>query len=171
MIAIAPRLSAAAVGAVLLAGCAAGSAGPAASFARIPHGGRYLGCWLLQTLVPTGQGPSRDQALVRLDSLVAAGRGRAVVATGVGYGGLFRSEGRALALSWTVQGRADTLRVWTGRLTGPDWRLAWQGDSLVGRAAMHRNPADSSELGTATATRVSCNGTPLSDGQALDPRR
>lgn len=158
MIAIATRLPAAATAAMLLAGCAAGSAYPAASFAGVPHGERYLGCWLVQTLVPTRQGPSRDQALIRLDSLVEATRGRTVVAKGMGYGGLFRSEGRALAVSWQVRGRPDTLHVRTEQPDGPAWSLAWDGDSLVGGAAM--------ELGSASATRVSCSGTPLADDQA-----
>lgn len=171
MIAIATRLPAAALGAMLLAGCAAGPAYRTASFAGVPHGERYLGCWLLQTLVPTRQGPSRDQALIRLDSLVDAVRRPAVVARGLGYGGLFRSEGRALELTWYVQGRHDTLRVRARQPTGPDWRLAWDGDSLVGRAAMDPDVAGSSELGTATATRVSCSGTPLSDDQAPGSRR
>ena len=143
------------IGALLLAGCAAGSAYPVASFAGVPHGERYVGCWLLQTLVPTGQGPSRDQALIRLDSLVEATRGPVVVARGMGYGGLFRSEGRALPLSWRVRGRPDTLRVRAGQPGGPAWSLAWDGDSLVGRAA--------AGLGSASATRVSCSGTPLAD--------
>ena len=170
MIAIAIRLPAAALGA-LLAGCAAGSAYPAASFAGVPHGERYLGCWLLETLLPTREVPSRDQALIRLDSLVDAVRGPAVVAKGMGYGGLFRSEGRALELTWYVQGRHDTLRVRARQPIGPDWRLAWDGDSLVGRAAMDQGAAGSRELGTATATRVSCSGTPLSDDQAPGSRR
>lgn len=144
--------------ALLLAGCAAGSAYPAASFAGVPHGERYLGCWLVQTLVPTRQGPSRDQALIRLDSLVEAARGKAVVARGMGYGGLFRSEGRALAVSWQVEGRPDTLRVRAAQPGGPAWILAWDGDSLVGRAAM--------DLGSASAKRVSCSRTPLADNQA-----
>ena len=171
MIAIALRLPAAALGALLLAGCAAGSTYPAASFAGVPHGERYLGCWLLETLVQTRQGPSRDQALIRLDSLVDAVRGPAVVAKGMGFGGLLRSEGRALELTWSVRGRHDTLRVRTRQPTGPDWRLTWYGDSLVGRAAMERDVGGSSELGIATATRVSCSGTPLSDDQAPDGRR
>ena len=149
--------------ALLLAGCAAGPAYPAASFAGVPHGERYVGCWLLQTLVPTRQGPSRDQALIRLDSLVAAARGRVVVAKGEGYGGLFRSEGRALAVSWQVQGRPDTLRVRTAQPAGPAWSLVWDGDSLVGRAAV--------DLGSASATRVSCSGTPLADDQATGMSR
>lgn len=171
MIAIALRLPAAALGAWLLAGCAAGSTYPVASFAGVQHGERYLGCWLLETLVPTRQGPSRDQALIRLDSLVDAARGPAVMAKGMGYGGLFRSEGRALELTWSVQGRHDTLRVRARQATGPDWRLAWDGDSLVGRAMMGRDVAGSRELGTATAKRVSCSGTPLADDQAPGARR
>jgi hypothetical protein len=171
VIAIALRLPAAALGASLLAGCAAGSAYPVASFAGVPHGARYLGCWLLETLVPTRQGPSRDQALIRLDSLVDAARGPAVMAKGMGYGGLFRSEGRALELTWSVRGRHDTLRLRARQPTGPEWRLAWDGDSLVGRAMMDQDVAGSSELGTATATRVSCSGTPLSDDRAPGSRR
>ena len=148
------------LGAVLLAACTAGSASPAASFRGVPHGAQYLGCWLLETIVPTGQGPSRDQALVRLDSLVQGVRGSAVVATRAGYGGLFRTEGRELALSWSVRGRPDTLHFWTAQAGGPGWRLRWEGDSLAGRATVH-GETGLDELSRATATRVSCSGTPL----------